>query len=508
MYRLLSITLIFFITRALCALDIDSARAERGKLRIQLKADGSWGMPALSYDKNIVGPLLERLGVWITGRDMSGQLVGGVFDVFTGEIEFWPGPGGLLGGAPGDPAEFNRVHLIHTEEIDRHRRSWRDAGYQVPDALRFWPANGPKGFDPVLAPYVDYNANGKYDPEYGDYPYVPSGTVLYTISNDLLGNHTLSGGVKSGIECQQLVWIPELTGDTLADHVVYLRFTLHNRSLQNYQGVNLALAGAFSIGDPGDDYLFTDVANNAICVYNGANTDIIYGTQAPALSIYFLNKTLAASMYFENTGDAVKGRPEEMRHFHHLARGRWKTGKPLAYGRAGLDGSIETSYVYSNGTDPLNPGVWNEEEAGNFPGKRFALMACDSFRMDAGSSVIIEAALGVIPDAGHEAQAIAQQLHKQKMAMANQMSSALSFAEPDGMRFVQRGNQLVLISKKSYPVKVHCWDMTGRQLAHFQLAGTNSIDLNNIPGLGPFVFTAYAANGLVCREKIFKTYNH
>jgi len=504
MRRLLFITILLCLSGSIKGLDIDSARLTRGNIQVQIKADGSWGAPALAYERDVVGPLLERLGVWITGRDMSGQLIGGVFDVFSGEIEFWPGPGGLLGGAPGDPAEFNRVYVLHSNEIDQHRRSWKDAGYRVPDAIKQWPANGPKGFDPVLAPYVDYNVNGTYDPEFGDYPFVPSGSIMYTISNDLLGNHALSGGKKSGIECQQLVWVPVQSGDTLADQVVFIRLTLHNRSLQNYTGVNVALAGGFSIGDPSDDYLLTQVSSHAICVYNGMKNDAVFGNDPPALALYFLNRPLASSMYFENSADAVKGRPSEMSHFHHLARGRWKTGKPLAFGRAGLDGSIETSFVYSNGSDPSNPGVWNEFEAGNFPGKRYAVFSCDSFNLDAGNSVVIEAALGILPNAGDDASQIAAAIEAQKKAISKQLKRQPAQPQTASVRFVQRGNELQVISLATDGLNLVFYDMTGRELMHCKVVSQQSINLNNIPGPGPYLVSAGSPQVGLVRERIIK----
>src|SRR5690606_35561485 len=66
------------------------------------------------------------------------------------------------------PAVDNRIFLTTQDEIERGRK--------LPSSLtkdiREWPAFYPYNGDTVkLAPFIDVNKDGKYNPELGDYPY-------------------------------------------------------------------------------------------------------------------------------------------------------------------------------------------------------------------------------------------------------------------------------------------------------------------------------------------------
>ncbi|MBU6324471.1 MAG: hypothetical protein KJS92_03200, partial [Bacteroidetes bacterium] len=381
----------------------DTAVLETSGVRAVINADGTWGqssLPALSLSSgNKQVPILNKLSVWVSGRSGTGILVGSFSDVFSDSSNFLPGPLGLSGGAAANPVTWNKVYTAHQSQITQHRKSFRDQDYRVPDLLTEWPANGPQGFDAVLAPFADFDRNGKYNPEQGDYPFVAGTSCAYTISNDF-SRGDWKQTTTPGIEIQQLVRTFTEADQQIPAYLI--RYTLHNRSVQDYRGMRLSLAADFAIGSTADDYLATDVGHNALIAYNGSDSDAFFGKSAPACALMFLNRPIGGTMYFESGNDAVKGKPLKALDYYNLARACWKTGKPLAFGNAGLDGKNVSSYIYSNGTDPAFKDKWNEWEAANFPGRRTGLISTDSFDLPAGSSLIIEASVGILPAVGNK----------------------------------------------------------------------------------------------------------
>lgn len=466
----------------------DTARLASGALAIAVGSNGmleSASLPAVTYQGK---PAIHRLGLWLTTGSASLQASGAVCDVYSGASDFRPGPAGLSGGAAGDTLQYRKVYVLHAGEVQHHRASWKQPGY-IPSAnIKAWPANGAKGFAAVLAPYADINRNGVYEPEKGDYPFVPNGELAYTIGNDVAAPRRLASTGPVGAEVQTMIWIPEQQADTSLGLIAYVRYVVHNRSLQNWQGVALSVVADFALGDPSDDYLLTDVTAGGMAAYNGTGTDAVFGNNIPALAVYMLNRQVLSSMYFENTGDAVRGKPTAMEHYHYLARGKWKTGRNLAFGRAGLDGTITTSYVYSNGTDPANPGIWNEGDAGNFPGNRTGLLSADTFSLPAGGTAVLDLALGVLQKIGSDPALLSARMVQQKNAALRQQNviGAGLTDNPIGMRLFE--NNMVISGTGNSPLNVSVYDMTARRLASFCFLGGGIVNLKNLPGNGPVVF--------------------
>ena len=466
----------------------DTARLAVGSLGISVRSNGmleSSGARAITCQGK---PLLQRMGFWLTTGSTSLQASGAVCDIYTGKTDFRPGPTRLSGGMAADTLQSNRVYVLRAGEVQQHRASWKQAGYIPSDNIRAWPANGAKGFAAVLAPYADVNRNGFYDPEQGDYPFVPEGELAYTISNDVAAPERLASVGPIGAEVQSMVWIPETQTDTALGLLAYLRIVVHNRSVNHWHGVALSAVADFAVGDASDDYLLTDVNAGGLAAYNGAASDAVFGNKIPAVAVYMLNRQVFSSMYFENSGDAVRGKPVSILHYHYLARAKWKTGRNLAYGRAGLDGSIVTSYVYSNGTDPANSGTWNEGDAGNFPGNRTGLLSADTFSLPAGGSAVLDLALGVLQNIGNDPALLASKMVKQKNAALRQQNVFFPGLtdNPIGMRLFEEN--MVIHGAGNSPLNVSVYDMTARRLASFCFLGGGIVNLKNLPGNGPVVF--------------------
>lgn len=471
---------------------IDTARLHSADLQTLLTADGSWGRNSASALSIRQGagyfPLMQHMGVWITGRNSKGVRAGSVCDVFSDSSNFLPGPLELGGTAAANAASWNRVFVVSESEILKHKRSYKLPNYSVPASLADWPGNGPQGFDAVLAPYADVDRNGSYNPQQGDYPFVGGTACAYTIANDLNGAGWKQGR-SMGVEVQQMARVFAKQGQELP--AVLLRYTLHNRSLEDYSGVRFTMAADFCIGSSADDYLTTDVAHHALVAYNGSDSDALFGKTAPACAMMFLNKPAGATMYFESSSDAVKGKPLKLEDYFNLARGSWKTGKPLAFGNAGLDGNTTAHFIYSNGTDPQFPGKWNEWEAANFPGRRTGLISTDSFNLPAGTSVMIEVVVSALAAVGNNVNLAAARLEEQR-----QLASALLDVRPvesvdRSELYVQKGDIIeVLPSRNHGSVKLEFFRLNGSSLGSYCILSGSSFNLKKLPEEGLILMVA------------------
>lgn len=70
---------------------------------------------------------------------------------------------------------------VSQADIEKHKTSFNSNSYNMPEGIKNWPATGDStvGMATDLAPFVDVNQNGCYDPENGDYPIIKGEEALY-----------------------------------------------------------------------------------------------------------------------------------------------------------------------------------------------------------------------------------------------------------------------------------------------------------------------------------------
>ncbi|MBC8489421.1 MAG: Ig-like domain-containing protein, partial [Bacteroidetes bacterium] len=69
---------------------------------------------------------------------------------------------------------WNKIRKLSRDEIKYHQSHWWESGYTPIDNIKNWPAHGNEmlGQADKLAPFIDWNDNGIYGTEKGDYPAV------------------------------------------------------------------------------------------------------------------------------------------------------------------------------------------------------------------------------------------------------------------------------------------------------------------------------------------------
>jgi hypothetical protein len=226
-----------------------------------------------------------------------------------------------------------------------------------------WPAHGDvsSGQSFYLAPFYDYDADGIYDPNNGDYPIIKGCCATYLIQNDVAEGHSYTNTDSIGIELH-IMFYQYQTWDYLND-VTFIDIKAINRGGINYPEFAHSIFVDADLGYYGDDFFGCDSVNNVMYFYNADNNDDEgfpasgYGIDPPALGIVSLKEEMTSCAYFMNGGG-------------NLVSEKWNIMNGLQFlGNPWLNPfSNETQFVYSG--NPNITSEWSEISNGNPSGDR------------------------------------------------------------------------------------------------------------------------------------------
>lgn len=368
-------------------------------------------------------------GLWMGGINQNEQLRVATAKFLEYDPQFFPGPL-RIDDATTDTATASDYHRMwHLDRATIENFKYRvengevqNGNWPVHYSIETWPAHGPEGYAENLAPFVDYNNDGVYNPFDGDYPEMKGDEMLYWIVNDNLAiTNEQNMGENIGVELHCTAWANVYengTNDTAEaiNHTTFLDVKVINRSANDYHDMYLGFWTDADLGNPWDDYIATDVMNHSFYVYNADDTDEAsqssagYGENPPAQSVTFLdapmkNTTATADtgifltkfMYYVQGGSAY-GDQQYAADYYNYLRGHWKDSTTLTYGGTGHDdeNTLECDYMFPGDSDPYNIGTdgevpaesnWTQETAGFEPDDQRGVGANGPFNLNAGESV-------------------------------------------------------------------------------------------------------------------------
>jgi hypothetical protein len=169
---------------------------------------------------------------------------------------------------------YNRGYYVSREMINNHilELNNQNSSYKIPFGIKFWPAHGNinLGQSANLAPFIDQNNNGIYEPELGDYPEILGDQCVLNIYAQLD-----SLQANSGIEAHQFIFTFDCDTNEILSKAVFVKEQFHSRTQHIYKA-HISTFSDFDIGYYYDDYSGTDVQNNLIYAMNGDNIDEDY----------------------------------------------------------------------------------------------------------------------------------------------------------------------------------------------------------------------------------------
>lgn len=323
---------------------------------------------------------------WFGGVDINNQIKLAA-QQYTGH-DYWNGPATRHNPYEWGPNNWSVIQNyfgqtyweVTKSEIDYHIANYQSGTYVMPADIENWPAHGDvtlgssDGMLSHIAPFVDINNNGVYEPYYGDYPCIKGDAAVYMILSDVGGFHTGSDADPIGAEFHFMFYqystVPELVNTTFVDVEVV------NMGTQTIYETTASFFLDADIGNYDDDFVGTDVARNLIFTYNGDNLDesnggaLGYGPNPPAIGLKVLSHDLDYSISYSNGVVWPYADPNSAMEFYNAIHGDWGDGSDQ------LDDNNQPSNHFYTG-DPNTPSSWSENNLMNAPGDRRMVASTD-----------------------------------------------------------------------------------------------------------------------------------
>ncbi|MDI1356549.1 MAG: hypothetical protein PSX36_16645 [bacterium] len=378
--------------------------------------------------------------IWLGGLDAGGQLKVAAMTYRQNGIDFWPGPLDTTnaGADPTTCAKYDQIFNVSRNEVDQFV-----AGGPITTNISNWPGNGDVSLKQGrrLAPFVDRNSDGVYDPTTGDYPAYDVDNLaekdnlgvcktklygdhtLFWVFNDNGGLHTETGGVPIGVEVRAQAFAFK-TNDEI-NNMTFYSYEVFNRSTFQLNKTYFTVWTDADLGYFLDDYVGCDVKRGLGYIYNSDPFDeTAMGTNGyqdfpPALGCDFFKGPLADpndgidndqdnGSGLPNSGIDEQGETIQMSrftyynnnygafppqttnpnagvaiHYYNYMTGFWKDGSPFTVGGNAYGGSAPSTFVYDG--NPVTGTGWTEKSAGNPPGDRRFLQSAGPFTLKPGA---------------------------------------------------------------------------------------------------------------------------
>lgn len=236
-----------------------------------------------------------------------------------------------------------------------------------------WPAHGDYNNGEIfyMAPFVDKDMDGLYEPQSGDLPKIKGCSAVYMILNDENGVHSSSGGAKMGIEIHYLFY--QFESFNAINNTTFIDMKLYNRSNDTIEDFIITNFLDGDLGGPNDDYFGSNPSKNLMYYYNGDNQDntdggsIGYGENPPSFGLMCLSDDLSSVKQYSSF---LHGDSFNKENIYRQMHGIWGDSTDI------LDNLNQpTKFQYSG--DPNLSGSFNEIEMQNTPGDRRGMMSIE-----------------------------------------------------------------------------------------------------------------------------------
>ncbi|TAF87214.1 MAG: T9SS C-terminal target domain-containing protein [Flavobacteriia bacterium] len=257
----------------------------------------------------------------------------------------------------------NALWKVSSEEIEFHQQNYQNPGYTVPNALLNWPGNGDAtmGVAQQLAPYIDLNQNGIYEPILGDYPDIRGDEAVYVIMND---ESYMPDGNQLRIELHAMFY--QFSAGNYLNNTTFLNLRVINRSNINYMNYLQSIFMDFDLGNFSDDQMGCSPEKNLLFAYNGDDDDELnvgegYGANPPCQGLVSLSHPLKCGVVL-NTGQDYFANGDYS--YWLLQNSQWTDTTPWVNP---LTNQVTDFTLPDN---PNNPNGWSEEALNHPSGDR------------------------------------------------------------------------------------------------------------------------------------------
>lgn len=278
--------------------------------------------------------------LWMGGLDIDNTLHTAAQTYRQTGNDFWPGPINNSGSTTTANCQlYDRSWKVSKSEINAHIANPTNP----PTSISLWPAKGNNiGGGAIvedMAPFVDVNGNGTYEPTAGDYPMINGDQAVYFIVNDVGNTHSETGGAPLGVEVHIMAY--SYATNNILNNTTFYNYNFKNKSSDTYHDFYVGFWADCDLGGYNDDFIGSDSTRNAALFYNADALDSDYGSNIPITAVAGINTPLENNIpvkmkhlgYIYN--DATNfGNPVSATHFYNYLTGKWKDGSPWGFNYA------------------------------------------------------------------------------------------------------------------------------------------------------------------------------
>lgn len=297
--------------------------------------------PSYEVPKNSGKNAVFTSSFWMTGLDNAGNLHGAV-SRYTVNSDWVTGPISSIYDSVYDSI-YKKVYKVSRAEIDYHINNYFKSGYVMPANIQNWLGNGRAAFNEtaLLAPFVDVNRNGLYEPLLGDYPDIIGDQAVFFVLNDAR-SVSYANCLKMNVELHVMAYVVDCATDKVLSNTVFLNLKFINRSTNNYSSVYFSNFVDPDLGCYRNDRVGCDTLSNSYFTYNGEAIDPLctssskgYGDTSIVHGFTFLNQRMDEFNHFYNGATGPMTDPMNCSEYRNYQTARFKDGTPIRYGGNG-----------------------------------------------------------------------------------------------------------------------------------------------------------------------------
>lgn len=486
--------------------------------------------------------------LWITGFDNTGQLHTSTQEYLLSttdtSFDYWPGPLDSITHASAsysDCSKWAKIWKIYQTQIDSFLHLGYNTLFTMPKPILQWPAKGNPyatgnggatlTITSDMAPFVDVDHDGKYDPTKGDYPKIKGEEALWWVYNDNGPTHTHAKAPGLGFEIHVMAYAYRRW--SMIDNVVYYDYKLINRSINNYTNLRVGQWADPDLGYGFDDYIGCDTNRRLGIIYNGDDFDGdgspgTYALGMPMAGITMVHQPgdigcntrapLGDFIYYNNDYTAIGNPANGMEYYYYLNaqlrdgrhfKNDWN-GIPASKSKAYGSGA-DVNYVFTG--DVKDTTQWSECNSANLPYDRRMVMATSDFDLPAGASENLVIALLAYPkqygcpntsfDTIKMVCDTAWYYYCNPPATLPLGVTAPTAAQTNFKLYPNPAHDIINIETQVNGAETsHVYDILGREMITPSLRKGNSLQLD-IHALPPGAYTLLYTNGTMRQNELF-----
>lgn len=350
--------------------------------------------------------MLYSGSIWIGGLGPSGnlKLSAEIHEFAFGSSGAAPGP--YFENGMSDPLlceTFNTHWRVTRSQIQAFKLDFEDNGVinNNHPAITSWPGKGNPNFSSLfgvtlpfqsIAPFVDMDGDGLYNPSHGDYPDIKGDDAVWWIfHDDNTTDATPSNSSPVNFEVQVMAYA-FYDDDPVLNNTTFYEITLVNKSNEPLESAYVGLFLDADVGCGADDYVGCLPSKRLAFAYNADALDgqtacfcdggvSTFCDNIPVLGVKLLDDfdndpdtpvKLDGFAVITNPNSPLLGNPAQGNdpnngmEYYRLLQSRWRNDVPFTTGGSGYQsGGATTSFLFPD--LPSNPNGWSMCTAGRPP---------------------------------------------------------------------------------------------------------------------------------------------